>query len=141
MLAPEKMLSATRQNLWRLTFVRTLVLAAQAGSVGVAYWTELLPLPWLALSITLGFSMVLCLVTALRLRASLPSIQYVLGKGASLVLMSHLGRPDGQAIARALRSLALPQRFGLAMEIRRHADDFKAAVRPPTQLATVSSAW
>jgi len=31
-----------------------------------------------------------------RLRASLPSIQYVLGKGASLVLMSHLGRPDGQ---------------------------------------------
>lgn len=72
MLAPEKMLSATRQNLWRLTLVRTLVLAAQAGSVGVAYWTELLPLPWLALSVTLGFSMVLCLVTALRLRASLP---------------------------------------------------------------------
>jgi phosphoglycerate kinase len=32
-----------------------------------------------------------------RLRASLPSIQYVLGKGASLVLMSHLGRPDGRA--------------------------------------------
>jgi phosphoglycerate kinase len=33
-----------------------------------------------------------------RLRASLPSIQYVLRQGASLVLMSHLGRPDGQAI-------------------------------------------
>jgi phosphoglycerate kinase len=33
-----------------------------------------------------------------RLRASLPSIQYVLGQGASLVLMSHLGRPDGQKI-------------------------------------------
>ena len=32
-----------------------------------------------------------------RLRASLPSIRYVLDKGASLVLMSHLGRPDGQA--------------------------------------------
>ncbi|HET7292944.1 MAG TPA: phosphoglycerate kinase [Vicinamibacteria bacterium] len=31
-----------------------------------------------------------------RLRASLPSIQHVLGNGASLVLMSHLGRPDGQ---------------------------------------------
>ncbi len=31
-----------------------------------------------------------------RLRASLPSIRYVLDKGASLVLMSHLGRPDGQ---------------------------------------------
>ncbi len=36
-----------------------------------------------------------------RLRASLPSIQYVLGKGASLVLMSHLGRPDGQKLAKA----------------------------------------
>ncbi len=33
-----------------------------------------------------------------RLRASLPSIRYVLGKGASLVLMSHLGRPDGQRL-------------------------------------------
>jgi phosphoglycerate kinase len=31
-----------------------------------------------------------------RLRASLPSIRYVLDQGASLVLMSHLGRPDGQ---------------------------------------------
>jgi phosphoglycerate kinase len=35
-----------------------------------------------------------------RLRASLPSIKYVLGQGASLVLMSHLGRPDGQMIAK-----------------------------------------
>jgi phosphoglycerate kinase len=35
-----------------------------------------------------------------RLRASLPSIQYVLAQGASLVLMSHLGRPDGQKIAK-----------------------------------------
>ena len=33
-----------------------------------------------------------------RLRASLPSIQYVLAKGASLVLMSHLGRPDGKRV-------------------------------------------
>jgi phosphoglycerate kinase len=35
-----------------------------------------------------------------RLRASLPSIRYVLEKGASLVLMSHLGRPDGQKLAK-----------------------------------------
>jgi len=35
-----------------------------------------------------------------RLRASLPSIRYVLGQGASLVLMSHLGRPDGQKTAK-----------------------------------------
>jgi phosphoglycerate kinase len=30
-----------------------------------------------------------------RIRASLPSIQYVLDQGGALVLMSHLGRPKG----------------------------------------------
>jgi phosphoglycerate kinase len=42
-----------------------------------------------------------------RLRASLPSIQYVLAKGASLVLMSHLGRPDGKRVEKhSLRPVA-----------------------------------
>jgi phosphoglycerate kinase len=35
-----------------------------------------------------------------RLRASLPSIRYALSRGASVVLMSHLGRPDGQRIGK-----------------------------------------
>ena len=35
-----------------------------------------------------------------RIAAALPSIKYVLGQGASIVLMSHLGRPDGQKIAK-----------------------------------------
>jgi two-component system sensor histidine kinase RegB len=72
MLAPVQLLSATRQNLWRLTVIRTLVLAAQAGSVGVAYLLHLLPLPWTQLAITLGFSMVLCVLTAIRLRTTWP---------------------------------------------------------------------
>jgi phosphoglycerate kinase len=42
-----------------------------------------------------------------RLRASLPSIEYVLAKGGSLVLMSHLGRPDGKRVEKhSLRPVA-----------------------------------
>lgn len=33
-----------------------------------------------------------------RITAALPSIKYILEQGASLVLMSHLGRPDGQKV-------------------------------------------
>ena len=35
-----------------------------------------------------------------RIAAALPSIKYALDQGASVVLMSHLGRPDGQKIAK-----------------------------------------
>jgi phosphoglycerate kinase len=35
-----------------------------------------------------------------RIAAAVPSITYALDQGASVVLMSHLGRPDGQAIAK-----------------------------------------
>ncbi len=35
-----------------------------------------------------------------RIAAALPSIQYVLDKGGSVVLASHLGRPDGQKVAK-----------------------------------------
>ncbi len=33
-----------------------------------------------------------------RISAALPTIKYILEQGASLVLMSHLGRPDGQKV-------------------------------------------
>ena len=34
-----------------------------------------------------------------RIRAALPTIEYILGQGASLVLLTHLGRPKGERVA------------------------------------------
>ncbi len=88
MLAPVQITSATRQNLWRLTFIRTLVLAAQAGSVGLAYWFELLPLPWFQLAATLGCSMLLCAFTAIRLRTTWPvtELEYAVQQASDLYI-------------------------------------------------------
>ncbi|RJG11922.1 sensor histidine kinase [Pseudomonas cavernicola] len=92
MLAPVQLLSASHQNLWRLTLIRILVLAAQAGSVGFAYLSDFLPLPWLALSITLGFSAVLCVLTALRLRGPWPvtELEYAGQLACDLIIHSVL---------------------------------------------------
>ena len=92
MYAPVQLLSASRQNLWRLTLIRVLVLAAQAGSVGIAYLSDLLPLPWLPLCITLGVSLCLCLFTALRLRGPWPvtELEYTVQLACDLVIHSLL---------------------------------------------------
>ncbi|MEX3775487.1 ATP-binding protein [Pseudomonas sp. MYb118] len=92
MLAPFQITSATRQNLWRLTFIRILVLVAQAGSVGLAYWLELLPLPWFQLAATLGCSMLLCAFTAIRLRTTWPvtELEYAVQLACDLFIHSAL---------------------------------------------------
>lgn len=92
MYARVQLFSASRQNLWRLTLIRLLVLAAQAGSVGIAYLSDILPLPWLALSITLGISLGVCLLTALRLRGPWPvtELEYTAQLACDLVIHSLL---------------------------------------------------
>ncbi len=47
-----------------------------------------------------------------RIRAALPTIQYVLGQGASLVLMSHLGRPAGTGFEEAFSLKPVAVRLG-----------------------------
>ncbi|MDI6874607.1 phosphoglycerate kinase [Candidatus Solincola sp.] len=46
-----------------------------------------------------------------RIRAALPTLRYLLDKGASLVIMSHLGRPKGQVVDK-LRLDPVAKRLG-----------------------------
>ncbi|MBC7254104.1 MAG: phosphoglycerate kinase [Actinobacteria bacterium] len=46
-----------------------------------------------------------------RIRAALPTLRYLLDKGASLVIMSHLGRPKGQVVDK-LRLDRVAKRLG-----------------------------
>lgn len=89
---PVPLLSASLQNLGRLLLIRLLVLASQAGSVGFAWLSDQLPLPWVPLGITLGASAVLCLLTALRLRAPWPvtELEYAVQLACDLALHSVL---------------------------------------------------
>ena len=92
MLTPVQLLSASRQNLWRLTLIRLLVLVAQSAALGFAYLSDLLPLPWLALAGTLGISLAICLLTALRLRGPWPvtELEYAVQLACDLLIHSVL---------------------------------------------------
>ena len=89
MYTPVQLLSASRQNLWRLTLIRLLIIAAQASTLGFAYLSDLLPLPWLPLALTLAASLSVCLLTALRLRTSWPvtELEYGVQLGCDLLLL------------------------------------------------------
>lgn len=72
------------------------------------------------------------IVNDARLRASLPTIQYALQKGASIILMSHLGRPqEGVPITRQQESSLAPvaERLSelLGIPVPLMAQDFSAA--------------
>ncbi len=46
-----------------------------------------------------------------RIKAALPTLQYLLDHGAALILMSHLGRPDGKVVDK-MRMAPVAQRLG-----------------------------
>ena len=89
MLAPIQFLSASRQNLWRLTWIRLLVLAAQAGTLGFAYTSATVSLSWLPLLLLLALSLSMCILTGLRLRGSWPVTELELAAHLVMDLFIH----------------------------------------------------
>ncbi len=65
----------------------------------------------------------------LRIRAALPSIKSILGRGGSLILMSHLGRPKGQMVEK-LRMNPVGVRLGelLGKPVRKLQDSIGSQV-------------
>ncbi len=72
----------------------------------------------------------------LRIRASLPTLQYLLARGCKIVIISHLGRPDGKEAKYSLEPIALRLAQLLKRDVR-FVDDtigdrvFQAVKRAP----------
>lgn len=65
-----------------------------------------------------------------RITAAIPTIQYIVGQGARLVLMSHLGRPDGQRNEKySLKTVAHHLSELLKQEVRMADDCIGAQVQ------------
>jgi phosphoglycerate kinase len=61
-----------------------------------------------------------------RIRAALPTIQYLIGKGAAVIAMSHLGRPKGEPTAdKDLKLDKVAARFGelLGRQVKKTSGD------------------
>jgi len=61
-----------------------------------------------------------------RVRAALPTVQYLLGKGAAVIAMSHLGRPKGEPTAdKNLKMDKVAARFGelLGRPVKKASDE------------------
>src|SRR5437867_12544983 len=58
-----------------------------------------------------------------RIRAAIPTVRALIDQGAKVILMSHLGRPDGKVVDQ-LRLAPVAQRLGelLGMEVKTAPD-------------------
>ena len=92
MLETSRFLSASRQNLRRLSWIRMLVLLSQAGSLGAVYLSELISLSWGPLLVVVLAAAVLYIMTAIRLRLHWPvtEFEFAVQLGFDLLLHSLL---------------------------------------------------
>jgi len=92
MLAQGHLLSASKQNLWRLIFIRVVVLFSQAGTLGVVYLSDWVPLPWGPLAGLVGLSFFVTILTMVRLRGSWPitEVEFCIQLGFDLLIHSGL---------------------------------------------------
>ena len=92
MLDTSRFLSASRQNLLRLSWIRVLVLCSQSGTLVAVYFSELLTLPWAPLLLLIVAAACIYSLTVLRLRLRWPvtEFEFAIQLGFDLLLHSLL---------------------------------------------------
>lgn len=92
MLDTSRFLSASRQNLLRLSWIRVLVLFTQTGTLAAVYLSELLALSWRPLLLVILAAVCIYALTAVRLRLRWPvtELEFAMQLGFDLLLHSLL---------------------------------------------------
>lgn len=87
-----RLLSASRQNIWHLLWMRVLVFVSQASTLLVAYFSQLIELSWTPLILFMLGAATLYVLTALRLRLPWPvtDFEFAMQLGFDLLLHSVL---------------------------------------------------
>lgn len=91
MLAPSHLLSASKQNLWRLVLIRFVVFCSQAGTLGFVYLNDWFTLAWTQLVVLLSLSVAVNVLTVLRLRGSWPVTELEFAIQLAFDLLIHSG--------------------------------------------------
>lgn len=92
MLDTSRYLSASRQNLWRLSWIRLLVLLSQAGTLAAAYLSQRVHLDWWPLLLIVLSAALIYSLTAIRLGLRWPvtELECAVQLGVDLLLHSLL---------------------------------------------------